>query len=170
MKVLVVVDMQNDFIDGVLGTPEAVSIVEHVKRKIDSFLTRGDTVVYTQDTHTENYLETQEGKNLPVVHCIKGTDGWKIASGVYAEGCKIIEKPAFASLELGDYLLSLPAVEEIHIIGICTDICVISNAFLLKACFPETPIYVDARCCAGVTPEQHLQALEVMKVCQIRVQ
>ncbi|MCI5561063.1 MAG: isochorismatase family cysteine hydrolase [Phocaeicola sp.] len=170
MKVLVVVDMQNDFIDGALGTPEAVKIVEAVKQKIKQFTEAGEQVVYTQDTHEAHYLDTQEGRNLPVVHCVKGTEGWNLAEGIYMEGCKVIEKPSFGSPALGEYLRQFSEIEEIHLVGICTDICVITNAFLLKSYFPEVPIYVDAHCCAGVTPEQHTQALEAMKVCQIHIE
>ena len=170
MKVLVVVDMQNDFIDQALGTKEAVGIVENVAGKIRSF---DGTVIYTQDTHQTNYLTTQEGKNLPVAHCIKGSEGWKISSALpVAEDAVIFEKPTFGSRELGEYLEKLnkdKGIDEIEVIGLCTDICVISNALLIKAYLPEVKISVDSSCCAGVTPESHKNALEAMKMCQINV-
>ena len=169
MKLLAVIDMQNDFIDGALGTPEAVQIVEHVRAKIDVYLARGDQVVFTRDTHPENYLETQEGKKLPVKHCVKGTSGWEISKKVYAAGCPVIDKPSFGSLELAEYAAGLADLEEIEVIGLCTDICVISNVMILKAKLPEVPIVVDASCCAGVTPQSHANALEAMKMCQVEV-
>lgn len=169
MKLLVVVDMQNDFIDGALGTKEAVQIVEPVKEKIQGALTKGNAVIYTRDTHTVNYLNTQEGKNLPVVHCVEGTAGWEIAGGVYKEGCPIINKPSFGSLELADWAANQQGIDEIELIGLCTDICVISNAMILKAKLPEIKISVDAACCAGVTPESHENALKAMQMCQIKI-
>lgn len=169
MKVLAVIDMQNDFIDGALGTKEAVQITGYVKEKIDRYLSEGATVVYTRDTHAENYMETQEGKNLPVLHCVKGTFGWEIAEGIFAEDCHVINKPSFGSMELAEYVAGLEHVESIELVGLCTDICVISNAMILKARFPETPIIVDASCCAGVTPESHENALAAMKMCQIQI-
>lgn len=169
MKILAVIDMQNDFIDGALGTKEAVQIVERVKRKADQYLAAGDTVVYTRDSHTSEYLNTQEGKNLPVIHCVKGTAGWEISDKVYVEGCHVIDKPSFGSFELAEYVADMDEAEEIELIGLCTDICVISNAMILKAKLPEIPITVDASCCAGVTPESHENALAAMKMCQIRI-
>lgn len=172
MKVLVVVDMQNDFIDGALGTPEAVKIVPRVIQKIQGFDGR---VIATRDTHKENYLDTQEGKKLPVKHCIQGTKGWEIQTEIQ----KLIpgepvDKPTFGSEELGKMLKSCHAsgeqIESIILVGLCTDICVISNALLLKACLPEVPVIVDASCCAGVTPESHAQALEAMKMCQVEIE
>lgn len=165
--ILVVVDMQNDFIDGALGTKEAEAIVENVKSKIELYRQNGDTVIFTRDTHTEAYMNTQEGKNLPVPHCIKGSKGWEITEKLDTASDKIIDKPTFGSFELADYVASLSDVEEIELIGLCTDICVISNAMLLKAKLTETQISVDSSCCAGVTPESHLNALESMKMCQI---
>jgi nicotinamidase/pyrazinamidase len=167
MKYLIVVDMQNDFIDGALGTPEAKKIVEKAVDKIKNF---DGKVLFTQDTHDDNYLKTQEGKNLPVVHCIKGTPGWEIRKEIAeaAEGVDSFEKVTFGSIELAEYLAN-KQIDSIELIGICTDICVISNALLLKAYFPEVPIVVDASCCAGVTPESHQNALAAMKVCQIEV-
>ena len=168
---LIVVDMQNDFIDGSLGTKEAETIVERVADKIRSF--DGD-VIFTRDTHEEDYLETQEGKNLPVVHCVRGSTGWQIREGLTAiRSCTVIDKPTFGSTELG-ILLARRDLEEmigsVTLVGLCTDICVISNALLIKAFLPETPILVDAACCAGVTPESHRRALEAMKMCQIKIE
>ena len=168
-KVLVVVDMQNDFIDGALGTAEAVAIVPNVAEKIKNF---DGTVLYTRDTHEENYMETQEGRNLPVPHCIRDTEGWQIRVELQQAGAVVIDKPTFGSRELAEKLVEMnreEAIESITLIGLCTDICVISNAFVIKAFLPETPIIVDAACCAGVTPKSHERALEAMKVCQIAV-
>jgi nicotinamidase-related amidase len=169
MKVLIVTDMQNDFIDGALGTKEALEIVDSAKSKIDSYLAAGDTVIYTQDTHTEAYLQTQEGQKLPVKHCIKGTPGWEISQRVYVGGCQVIEKPSFGSIELAELIAGMKEIHSIELIGLCTDICVISNAMILKAKMPEIPILVDASCCAGTTFESHKNALYAMKVCQIEV-
>ena len=169
MKVLCVIDMQNDFIDGALGTKEAEAILETVKAKIDLYRNNGDTVIFTRDTHTEEYMNTQEGKNLPVPHCIKNTRGWEVSSELITEGSVIIDKPTFGSYELTEHIATLSDVEAIELIGLCTDICVISNAMLLKAKFTETPISVDSSCCAGVTPESHLNALSAMKICQIEI-
>lgn len=169
MKILIVVDMQNDFIDGALGTKEAEKIVANVKEKIDTYRSNNDEVIFTRDTHFENYLETQEGKNLPVKHCIKDTFGWQISSKLDVADSVIIDKPTFGSTKLMEYLLSKQNISEIQLVGLCTDICVISNAFLLKAALPEVLISVDSRCCAGVTPESHNRALESMKTCQIMV-
>ena len=171
-KILIVVDMQKDFVDGALGSSEAVSIVDNVVKKINSF--EGDIIV-TYDTHPENYMETQEGKNLPVPHCIKGTDGWKLDAKVQEaldkKNFKSIKKPTFGSLELIQYIKDNynPDETEIELIGLCTDICVVSNALLLKANFLETKVSVDASCCAGVTPDSHNAALTTMKMCQVNV-
>ncbi|MCD8362047.1 MAG: cysteine hydrolase [Lachnospiraceae bacterium] len=170
-KILVVVDMQNDFIDGALGTKEAVAIVPRVAEKIRSFPGR---VIFTRDTHEQNYMDTQEGQKLPVPHCIRGTEGWQICSEL-ADFCREapIDKPTFGSVELGEWLRlanEQEAIERITFVGLCTDICVISNALLAKAYLPEIPITVDASCCAGVTPESHQNALNAMKVCQIAVE
>ena len=168
-RVLVVVDMQNDFIDGALGTAEAVAIVPKVAEKIKNF---DGTVLYTRDTHEENYMETQEGRNLPVPHCIRGTEGWQIRTELQQAGAEVVDKPTFGSRILAEKLVEMnreEAIESITLIGLCTDICVISNAFVIKAFLPETPIIVDAACCAGVTPKSHERALEAMKVCQIAV-
>ena len=172
MKVLVVVDMQNDFIDGALGTPEAVKIVPKVIRKIQEFDGR---VIATRDTHEENYLETQEGKKLPVKHCIRGTKGREIHPDIQKLiSEEPVDKPTFGSEELGRMLKEScdmeGQIESITLVGLCTDICVISNALLLKACLPEVSVIVDASCCAGVTPESHVQALEAMKMCQVEIE
>lgn len=169
MKILIVVDMQNDFIDGALGTKEAEKIVANVKEKIDTYRSNNDEVIFTRDTHFDDYLETQEGKNLPVKHCIKDTFGWQISSKLDVADSVVIDKPTFGSTKLMEYLLSKQDISEIQLVGLCTDICVISNAFLLKAALPEVLISVDSRCCAGVTPESHNRALESMKTCQIMV-
>lgn len=169
MKVLVVIDMQNDFIDGALGTKEAAAIVGNVKEKIDTYKAEDNMVIFTRDTHTKDYLHTQEGKNLPVEHCVFETEGWNISKELPVEGSKIINKPTFGSTELAHYMGRLGNIEEIELVGLCTDICVISNAMILKAAFPEIPISVDAGCCAGVTPDSHKNALNAMKMCQIKI-
>ena len=170
-KILIVIDMQNDFIDAALGTPEAVKIIEDVKEMIRSYPM--ENVIATMDTHGENYMETQEGKYLPVPHCIKGSEGWKIRPDIAAllTGAKIYEKPTFGSTAMAADLKALSEEEkiELELIGLCTDICVVSNALLLKAMMPEVPISVDAACCAGVTPGKHLAALETMRSCQVQV-
>lgn len=163
-KTLIVVDMQKDFIDGSLGTAEAEKIVENVKAKIEAYRQAGDEVIFTRDTHQENYLNTSEGRHLPVVHCIKGTLGWEIDSRLSVGDSVIIDKPSFGYTGWADYHF-----EEIELVGLCTDICVVSNALILKALFPEIRVSVDARCCAGVTPESHHAALTVMKMCQVEV-
>ena len=170
-KILVVIDMQNDFIDGSLGTKEAEAIVENVCRKIDEYSPKN--VYFTRDTHTEDYLSTNEGRHLPVIHCIKGTKGWQLNDKISekVENSIIIDKPSFGSLELAHILKEESNKDslEIEIAGLCTDICVVSNALILKACMPEVTIKVDSSCCAGVTPESHNMALETMKMCQIDV-
>lgn len=167
---LVVVDMQKDFIDGVLGTSEAVEIVEKIVEKMRTF---DGEVIFTRDTHFDNYLETQEGKYLPVPHCKKGSSGWQLQERIAAvkpENAKIFDKNTFASVELASYLSEVnekEGIEQITFVGVCTDICVISNAMLVKAYMPEVEIVIDAKCCAGVTPKSHNNALEAMKMCQI---
>ncbi len=163
-KTLIVVDMQNDFIDMALGTKEAVAIVPSVKAKVQEYIKNGDEVIYTRDTHGENYLQTPEGKKLPVPHCIKGTKGWQIADGIYADGCKIIDKPNFGWPNWKD-----ENFEQVELVGLCTDICVVSNALIIKAIFPDAVVKVDKNCCAGVTPESHNAALTTMKMCQIEI-
>lgn len=170
MKVLLVIDMQNDFIHGALGTPEAQAIVSRVADKIRNFA--DGLVIYTRDTHEPGYLSTQEGKNLPVPHCIRGQAGWQLHDEIQAlvQDSPVIDKPSFGSVELAEYLSSLDnAPESIELVGLCTDICVISNAMILKAYLPEVPIFVDASCCAGVTPQSHENALSAMRMCQIGV-
>ena len=190
-KVLVVIDMQNDFIDGALGTPEAQSIVPNVVKKIKD-ADEDTLILFTKDTHDEDYLNTQEGRKLPVEHCISGTDGWCIKKAVRSEwlgkeDTLIIEnhpmvdenntigKITFGSLWLARIIADIFRVTdngeelEIELVGLCTDICVISNAMILKATFPEAKISVDASCCAGVTPESHENALKAMEMCQIEV-
>lgn len=167
-KVLVVIDMQNDFIDGALGTKEAQAMLPRLEAK----LAREDALlVFTQDTHGADYLETQEGKNLPVPHCIKPEKGWEIAPSLkpfVEKAAAVVEKPTFSSLELPKVIAGLEP-DAIELVGLCTDICVIANAMILKAAFPEVPVSVDASCCAGVTPESHENALEAMKMCQVVV-
>lgn len=168
--ILIVVDMQNDFIDGTLGTKEAVAIVPRVKEKIASF---SGPVIFTRDTHPENYMETQEGKNLPVPHCIKGTEGWQIRPELdRLRKTEPVDKPGFGSVELGQMLLDMNEKEPIAsvtLIGLCTDVCVISNALIIKAFLPEVPVRVDAACCAGISPESHDNALSAMSMCQVEI-
>lgn len=170
MQVLIVVDMQRDFIDGALGTREAEAIVPKVAEKIRAF---DGLVLSTRDTHNTDYMLTQEGKNLPVVHCVLGTSGWEIHPDIAALLEETpIDKPTFGSVELGENLRSLyeeSGIDSVTLVGLCTDICVISNAMLVKAYLPEVPVIVDASCCAGVTPESHKTALDAMRMCQIRI-
>lgn len=170
-KILVVIDMQNDFITGSLGTKEAENIVEKVAEKIKQYAP--EDVYATRDTHEENYLDTAEGKKLPVVHCVAGTEGWEIHP-LIAEAlgsATIVNKPTFGSVVLAELLQAENDTEElsIELVGLCTDICVVSNALLLKAVMPEIEISVDASCCAGVTPQSHEAALTTMEMCQITV-
>lgn len=166
-KVLVVVDMQNDFVNGCLGSEEAREIVSNVREKISEYRKNKDTIIFTRDTHDENYLQSQEGKYLPVPHCIYGTDGWNIVDGLEVENCQYIDKPNFGWTHWDTK--NFNDKDEIELIGVCTDICVVSNALILKAMYPEAHITVDASCCAGVTPESHNAALLTMKSCQIDV-
>ena len=170
---LIVVDMQKDFIDGALGTPEAVSILPEVVRIVREF---DGEIIFTRDTHEPEYLSTREGKNLPVVHCVRESEGWQIAPELEAlrkeRGAQVFDKPTFGSRELGEHLLAISEREEIGkitLVGLCTDICVISNAMLIKAYLPEAEIEVIASLCAGVTPESHKRALEAMRMCQVTV-
>lgn len=171
-KILLVIDMQNDFIDGALGTPEAEAIVDRVVDEIHQYPTVD--IFATRDTHLENYLETQEGRNLPVTHCVKGTPGWALHPKIAAalKDATVIDKPTFGSKELAERVTELAQGEQLDItlVGLCTDICVVSNALLLKAFLPETPIRVISDCCAGVTPESHRAALDTMRMCQIQIQ
>ena len=168
MKILIVVDMQKDFIDGALGTAEAVAIVPSVIEKIKEYENSDSQVLYTKDTHFENYMDTREGRHLPVPHCIKGTAGHEIPDEILRGHDLIIEKPTFGSTELVSYLENIE-FDEVELIGLCTDICVVSNALLIKARFPEREVSVDSSCCAGVTPATHEAALTTMKMCQINI-
>lgn len=175
MDVLVVVDMQNDFVSGALGTAEARKIVPYAVGRVVDGIDRGETVLFTRDTHGPDYLDTQEGRKLPVPHCVQDTEGWEVIDQLqeYTAGRQVLDKPTFGSRTLGEALAALneqEPVEKVTLIGLCTDICVISNALLAKAFLPEAEIAVDAACCAGVTPESHRNALEAMKMCQIAVE
>lgn len=168
-KVIVVIDMQNDFIDGALGTKEAQVMLPHLVAKLER--EKDALLIFTQDTHSKNYMETQEGRNLPVPHCIKPEKGWEIAPSLQPfvkKAAAVIEKPAFGSLELPKAVAKLQP-DEVELVGLCTDICVISNAMILKTAFPELPVAVDASCCAGVTPTSHDNALQAMKMCQVDI-
>ena len=171
MKYLIVVDMQNDFIDGALGTAEAQAVLPAVAEKVKSFDGR---VVFTRDTHHADYLETQEGRNLPVVHCIEGSDGWQLAPALEAlrleRNLEVFDKPTFGSTALAAMLLDeyvKGGVDSVELCGVCTDICVISNALLIKATMPELPVYLHSSLCAGTTPENHNSAITAMTMCQI---
>lgn len=169
-KVLLVIDMQHDFVSGSLGTAEAQAILPAVAAKIAQYRAEGQPVLFTRDTHTPEYLSTQEGKRLPVEHCIAGTAGHALVPQIQVENSLVLDKPSFGSLELADYLASTyPNAAEFELCGLCTDICVVSNALILKAKFPETTVSVDAACCAGVTPASHEAALITMKMCQVDV-
>ena len=173
-NILIVVDMQNDFVDGVLGSPEAVAILPAVEEKIRNHQGK---IIFTRDTHAEDYMQTREGKYLPVPHCIKNTRGWEIHPRVWAaipkdREAQIIDKPTFGAVELSAALEKLhehSPIATVTLIGVCTDICVISNAMLIKASLPEIDVVIDASCCAGVTPESHENALKTMRMCQIIV-
>jgi nicotinamidase-related amidase len=181
MKVLVVVDMQNDFIDGSLGTPEAVAVTEKIVKRIEDSV--DELILFTKDTHQDDYLETPEGRKLPVVHCIEGTSGWETndrilqawrnkANTIVLPELKdnTFTKDVFGSVDLVDFLKTYPEqIEEIELMGVCTDICVVSNAIMLKNTLPKVKITVNAGCCAGVTPTSHQEALNVMNMCQIDV-
>ena len=162
-RYLFVIDYQNDFVDGALGFPGAEKLDAKIAEKVRAY--GKDHVLFTRDTHFENYLDTREGKNLPVPHCIKGTKGWEIADGLYVEGAKIIDKPNFGWPHWDEETL-----ESVELIGLCTDICVVSNALIIKATFPDAQVKVDSACCAGVTPQTHQNALDAMKICQITVE
>lgn len=169
-KILIVVDMQNDFITGALGTKEAVAIVPYVKEVVENF---DGKVFFTRDTHFDNYLETQEGKNLPVPHCIQWTEGWQIHPELEVlRKTDAVDKLTFGSKDLIEVLKreeEIEKIDEITFVGLCTDICVISNIMVVKAFYPEIPLIVDAKGCAGVTVQSHLNALEAMKMCQVKV-
>ena len=169
-RLLIVVDMQNDFIDGALGTPEAVGIVPAVMEKIRQY--PPEDIMATMDTHSPDYLSTQEGRKLPVEHCVRGTKGWELRPeiGALLTKARIFEKPTFGSTALAEVVKEIGDLEEIERVGLCTDICVVSNALLLKAALPEATIRVDASCCAGVTPEKHISALETLRSCQVEAE
>ena len=172
MKVLVVIDMQKDFTTGVLGNPQTAAVTKPVAEKIRDFVKNepDGLVIATMDTHTEDYLNTQEGRNLPVKHCVRGTDGWQLEPAVQEalpENAVIVEKVTFGATRLPEIIGTGRKIEEFQMVGVCTDICVISNAMILKAAFPEVPVRVIPACCAGVTPESHDNALAAMRMCQI---
>ena len=173
-KLVVVVDMQNDFIDGVLGTAQAEKIVSRVAAKLKKAKYDGDTIVFTRDTHGADYSSTEEGKNLPIPHCLKGSEGWEISGELnpYVNEAQMINKETFGSRVLGEFaeqLLKEGKINSIELFGLCTDICVISNALLVKAFCPNIPVTVDASCCAGVSPEAHDNAIKAMESCQIHI-
>lgn len=170
-KLLIVIDMQKDFTYGALRNEDAIAVIQKVKEKVEKF--KGE-VIFTLDTHGDDYMHTQEGRKLPVPHCIKGSEGHELVDELkpYAENRLVLEKETFGSVKLGEILKEMNAsdpLEEITLIGVCTDICVISNAMIAKAALPEVTVKVDSACCAGVTPESHNIALEAMKACQIEV-
>lgn len=167
-RLLVVIDMQNDFVSGSLGTEEAGKIVPAVVEKVKDYLQRGDDVLFTRDTHGTDYLHTQEGRKLPVEHCLFQTWGWEIIDELKPYVQKSFDKPTFGSLELTAYVAE-KGYQDIELAGLCTDICVVSNALLLKANLLEAEIAVDSACCAGVTPETHKAALTTMEMCQVRI-
>ena len=176
MNVLIVIDMQHDFVDGTLGSPQAQAIVPAVREKIRTF---DGLIVFTRDTHDDGYLASQEGKHLPVEHCTHGTKGWEIVDDLLAVARErgrrvdVLDKPNFGSLELLAHLIGMyeeEPIDTITMVGLCTDICVVSNALLVKAGLPEIPLHVDAKCCAGVTQESHEAALLTMKMCQCIVE
>ena len=174
-NILIVVDMQKDFVTGALASAEAQAILPKVKEKIEVYDRAGKEIIFTRDTHGEDYMQTNEGKHLPVPHCIKGTDGWQICAeltdGITSE-YKTVDKPTFGFLGWKEVLASETTDGsdlDIEMIGVCTDICVVSNALILKALYPEATVCVDAGCCAGVTPEAHAAALVTMRACQVDV-
>lgn len=172
-KFLIVVDMQNDFVTGSLGSPGAQAIIPNIEKKIMNYFRDGeDEVIFTRDTHSENYLTTMEGKNLPVKHCIYGSDGWQIVPELKylsKRADDVVNKESFGYNDWIDEIGYHEYVESIELVGVCTDICVVSNALILKTLYPEVEIIVDASCCAGTTPEAHQAALRVMQSCQITV-
>ena len=170
MKILAIIDMQKDFIDGALGTKEAVSIVPKVAARLKKKRGRtGETVVFTRDTHHADYLSTQEGRKLPVPHCMEGTAGWQIDAALPVLDAPVFDKPGFGSTALIDYLKGLPELERVEFVGLCTDICVITNAMMTKRRAAGGSAFVRADCCAGVTPESHETALNAMKMCRIEI-
>ena len=174
MNILIVVDMQNDFVSGALGTPEARRIVPAAAERVAAGIRRGERIFFTRDTHGADYLHTREGRNLPVPHCIRGTEGWEIVEQLRpaSAGQAILDKPSFGSAELGRLLAEeneKELIEKVTLIGLCTDICVLANVALLKTYCPEVPMTVRASCCAGVTPEAHENALNAMKALQVEI-
>lgn len=170
---LIVIDMQKDFIDGPLGSPEAQAVVPKVLERIHSALTHGRTLLFTQDTHQTDYLDTSEGRHLPVPHCVEGTDGWRLHEAIAPYAHNAVKKPAFGAPALID-LLKKEAADggvnlDIELCGVCTDICVVSNALLIRSHLPEAALRVRADCCAGVTPRRHEAALDVLRACQVEV-
>lgn len=167
-KILIVVDMQRDFVDGSLGSPEAQAIVPNVVNKISNY--KYEDIYFTRDTHQPDYMNTLEGRYLPVSHCIKNTEGWKIIPELkpLSLECNVINKETFGFEGWANMYFG-PEEVEFELCGLCTDICVVSNALALRMFYPDAKITVDASCCAGVTPEKHAAALEVMKSCQIEV-
>ncbi|MCR5735698.1 MAG: cysteine hydrolase [Lachnospiraceae bacterium] len=171
-KILIVVDMQNDFVTGALRNEEGIKIVPAVVKRLEKAVSDGEKIIFTRDTHFDNYMETEEGRNLPVPHCIKGTEGWEIIPELkrFTDGADIYDKPVFGSLKLGEDLAEETDENTvIELIGLCTDICVISNAVIARAARPDAHIIVDASCCAGVTPESHKTALNAMKTFQVEI-
>ena len=167
-KLLIVVDMQNDFIDGALGTMRARRILPAVRARIAAAREAGEEVVFTRDTHGEDYLLTQEGKKLPVPHCVRGTPGWEIADGLVQEGDRVFDKPVFGSVELGAFVRDGGYLSA-ELVGVCTDICVVSNALLIRAFAPETEVCVRESCCGGTSEEAHREAISVMRCCQVGI-
>ena len=167
-KLLIVVDMQKDLVDGSLGTKEAQAIVPLVRDRILQAVEAGWEVLFTRDTHPADYLQTQEGRKLPVEHCIRGTEGWEIVGELREFAGRVIDKPSFGSLELMEYVAK-GGYDEVELTGLCTDICVVSNALLIKAAVPELPVKVRSSCCAGVTPASHEAALQTMAMCQVEI-
>lgn len=167
-KLLIVVDMQNDFVSGSLGSGDAAAIVENVVEKVKKAESEKEDIIFTRDTHGEDYLNTQEGRHLPVVHCVKGTKGWEIVDELLPYVKEVVDKPTFGSLELAEKVRA-KGYTDIEVVGLCTDICVVSNVMILKAVMPEAVITVDSRCCAGVTKESHQSALDTMKMCQAEI-
>lgn len=167
-RLLIVVDMQKDFIDGSLGTKEARKIVPKVAARVQEYLSAGNEVIFTLDTHGFDYLDTLEGRKLPVKHCLKGSEGWELCRELADIQGHRFEKETFGSRECAEYVAQ-GSYFSVELVGLCTDICVISNAMLIKAFNPQLPIQVNASCCAGVTPESHQNALKAMEMCQIDV-
>ncbi len=167
-KYLIVVDMQRDFVDMALGTKEAQAIIPFVKQKIEEYQTNGGKIIFTRDTHRSNYLSTNEGKYLPVVHCIEGSEGWQICSELNISNAVIVNKPTFGFLGWDKYIENCENL-TVELIGLCTDICVVSNALILKATFPNATVKVCEKACAGVTPQTHNSAIATMKMCQVEI-